>query len=197
MHPSFDDITREDALDAEISASGITRQMEKDILEELGIGSDDEDESGEEDDSEEGEGDAAATEGSESANGGDPEEEQDLDKLRSEFEAAVNITPFGGKGNAVVSSDEDEDGVPHFHNREFKPFRDGRCDDTRSMMSSCSTIIDPEDVKNRVRASLARRDRAQEKRRISKKGVAGVVNRKRRENKEDIKTSTSAFWSVE
>merc|ERR1719322_1486743 len=43
LHPSFDDVEREDALDAEISASGITRQMEKDILKGLGFGSDDED----------------------------------------------------------------------------------------------------------------------------------------------------------
>ena len=62
-------------------------------------------------------------------------------------------------------------------------------------LNSCSTIIDPDDVKRRVKASLARRHQAAERRRVSKKGVAGVVNRKRRENKEDIKTSTSAFWA--
>ena len=64
-------------------------------------------------------------------------------------------------------------------------------------LHSCSTIIDPDDVKRRVKASLARRHQAAERRRVSKKGVAGVVNRKRRENKEDIKTSTSAFWADE
>merc|ERR1719471_1435392 len=42
LHPSFDDV--------EISASGITRQMEKDILRGLGLGSDDEDDDDEEED---------------------------------------------------------------------------------------------------------------------------------------------------
>ena len=36
LAPSFEDIKRIDALDAEISASGITKQMEKDILNEYG-----------------------------------------------------------------------------------------------------------------------------------------------------------------
>ena len=36
LAPSFEDIQRVDALDAEISASGITKQMEKDILNEYG-----------------------------------------------------------------------------------------------------------------------------------------------------------------
>ena len=48
--PTFaHDVTRVDALDAEVSASGITREMEKDLLRELGVadsdqeaGSDDE-----------------------------------------------------------------------------------------------------------------------------------------------------------
>jgi len=127
-----------------------------------------------------------------------------LDSLRREFEVAVNIRSFGKDDAAQVSSDDCDDdgvsGIPQFHNREFKPFRDPRLsndDETRSMMSTASTIIDPDDVKRRVKASLARRNQASEKRRISKKGVSCVVNRKRRENKEDIKTSTSAFWSAE
>merc|ERR1719499_24083 len=53
LHPSFDDVEREDALDAEISASGITRQMEKDILKGLGFGSDDEDDDEDEEDDDE------------------------------------------------------------------------------------------------------------------------------------------------
>merc|ERR1719414_1553118 len=42
--PTFQqDVTRVDALDAEVSASGITREMEKDLLRELGIEKDDDD----------------------------------------------------------------------------------------------------------------------------------------------------------
>ena len=93
LHPSFDDVEREDALDAEISASGITRQMEKDILKGLGIGSDDE----EDDEEEEGEEcESAESEGAERDTAEEIEhvieeksEEQDLDSLRREFEVAV------------------------------------------------------------------------------------------------------------
>jgi hypothetical protein len=118
-------------------------------------------------------------------------ESDDIQNLRKEFDAAVNIP---------ASDNEDEDGdddVPDMQNRAFKPFRNpGEEDnsDARSAWSSGSTIIDPEDVKQRVRASMSRRAHSEAKRRISKKGVACVVNRRRREDKDDIKTSTSAFW---
>uniref|UniRef100_A0A0V0G6Y6 Serine/threonine-protein kinase RIO2 n=1 Tax=Triatoma dimidiata TaxID=72491 RepID=A0A0V0G6Y6_TRIDM len=37
LHPTFDDVLRDDVLDVEISASGFTRQMDKDLLTGLGI----------------------------------------------------------------------------------------------------------------------------------------------------------------
>ncbi|PSN35369.1 Serine/threonine-protein kinase RIO2 [Blattella germanica] len=37
LHPTFNDVTREDTLDIEVSASGFTRQMEKDLYVEMGI----------------------------------------------------------------------------------------------------------------------------------------------------------------
>ncbi|XP_015596389.1 serine/threonine-protein kinase rio2 [Cephus cinctus] len=37
LYPSFKDISREDCIDVEIKASGLTRQMEKDLLVEMGI----------------------------------------------------------------------------------------------------------------------------------------------------------------
>merc|ERR1711872_1074477 len=44
LAPTFDDISRVDAIDAEVQASGITKQMEKDLLAEMGLNSGDEDE---------------------------------------------------------------------------------------------------------------------------------------------------------
>ncbi|XP_039284642.1 serine/threonine-protein kinase RIO2 isoform X2 [Nilaparvata lugens] len=41
LYPTFDEISREDALDAEVSASGFTKRMEKDLLVGMGIDSDD------------------------------------------------------------------------------------------------------------------------------------------------------------
>jgi len=48
LAPTFDDIDRVDAVDAEVSASGVTKQMEKDLLAEMEMNSDgnDEEESG-------------------------------------------------------------------------------------------------------------------------------------------------------
>lgn len=37
LYPTFEDISREDCIDAEIKASGLTKQMEKDLLKEMGV----------------------------------------------------------------------------------------------------------------------------------------------------------------
>ena len=71
--PTFEDVERVDALDAEVAASGVTKQMEKDLRMEYGI--DDEDDSEEEDnDSEE-----------------DEESDGDSDDLLEEVNAEDNI----------------------------------------------------------------------------------------------------------
>jgi len=48
LWPRFSDIVREDAMDAEVHASGVTKQMEKDLLAEHGINSSDDEESSDE-----------------------------------------------------------------------------------------------------------------------------------------------------
>merc|ERR1712110_765758 len=63
LAPNFEDIVRMDALDAEISASGITKQMEKDILNEYAtVKSDEESSSSEEENSDGNENDFASKE---------------------------------------------------------------------------------------------------------------------------------------
>ncbi|XP_078046084.1 RIO kinase 2 [Augochlora pura] len=44
LFPTFDDISREDCIDAEIKASGLTKQMEKDLLKEMGMVEEDDEE---------------------------------------------------------------------------------------------------------------------------------------------------------
>ncbi|XP_076646291.1 RIO kinase 2 [Halictus rubicundus] len=44
LYPTFDDLSREDCIDAEIKASGLTKQMEKDLLKEMGMVEDDDEE---------------------------------------------------------------------------------------------------------------------------------------------------------
>jgi RIO kinase 2 len=56
LFPTFDDVTREDALDAEVSASGITKLEMRDILRDLGVGSSDEESSSDDDDEDEDQG---------------------------------------------------------------------------------------------------------------------------------------------
>merc|ERR1712150_395193 len=63
LAPNFEDIVRIDALDAEISASGITKQMEKDILNEFAtVESDEESTEEEEERSSDGDKDIASEE---------------------------------------------------------------------------------------------------------------------------------------
>merc|ERR1719219_759125 len=52
LAPTFDDIDRVDAVDAEVSASGVTKQMEKDLLAEMEMNSDEEESSSDQRDAE-------------------------------------------------------------------------------------------------------------------------------------------------
>lgn len=51
LYPTFQDVSREDCIDAEVRASGLTKQMEKDLFKGMGINEEEEDE--EKEDSEE------------------------------------------------------------------------------------------------------------------------------------------------
>ena len=80
--PTFDDIERVDALDAEVAASGVTKQMEKDLREEFGM----EDESS---------GDEGEGEDSEVSDEDLLEEvvtEENVEDLRQQVEASVNLS---------------------------------------------------------------------------------------------------------
>jgi RIO kinase 2 len=77
LAPCFDDIERLDALDAEVRASGMTKEMEKDILKELGMDEDDEEEDSDNEDDESEE---------------EAKEQDDIEGLREEVEAALLIS---------------------------------------------------------------------------------------------------------
>ena len=147
-----------DALDAEVAASGVTKQMEKDLQAEFGgqerVSDDDEDDddvSGEDDE-----------------DGEDLIEEvvENLEELRQQLEDSVKIVeeklqsegiqPKGQRlrnGEAdsedlVKVEDEDDVGNLREYNSRFKPFRDGlprtETDDdsfsVRSVSTTASTI---------------------------------------------------------
>ena len=102
-----------------------------------------------------------------------------------------------------ISEGEKDELLDNLHeiNKQFKPFRDNKpsdcVSDTRSVYtttSSTASTIAPEVIKRRVKASLERRKHQEQLKRMRAKGEANATTRKRRENSDNIKTSTSAFW---
>jgi len=84
-------------------------------------------------------------------------------------------------------------------NKSSLPFRDD--DDTKSIRSvrtyasSTGSTIAPELIKKRVKASLEKKKRHQETRRVRAKGDANAVTRQRRENRHEIDSSKDCqYW---
>jgi len=280
--PTFKhDVTRVDALDAEISASGITREMEKDLLKELGIEKDDEDDddaddvsSHSDDDndaddvssvhSDDGDAnDVITTHENDETKKDDSDEEyfDAVEELRRDVEASCLEVQFDSKNekqfskqkpneistnptpaaendsskegvngteavrddhdgnqddNEVEEKEQDDELLPlKALNKSYQPFRDtsntatgsskpNDDEDTRSVRSyarsyagasSTASTIAPEVIKKRVKASLDRKKRAMDTKRIRAKGDANAVTRQRRENKHEISASKdAAFW---
>lgn len=93
LAPAFSDICRQDALDAEVSASGITKQMEKDLMAELGFGDSDSDEEGSDADSDE-TGDSEGNDGPEdilSESDGETEQEENKEEDNNKLSEEKNI----------------------------------------------------------------------------------------------------------
>ena len=66
---------------------------------------------------------------------------------------------------------------------------------SRYAPSSVASTIAPEVIKARVKASMEKRKRNQQMKRIRTKGDTSAVTKQRNENKNEIKTSTDAFWA--
>ena len=106
------------------------------------------------------------------------------------------------------SSDEDSDLEEDISgaNRDYRPFRDEsekgkinshlrRTRNSDSMMSTRSVrSVDPEAVKARVKSQLKKEQDRQKHRRIRKAGEASLVNRSRREHRDNIKQSLGCDW---
>lgn len=65
---------------------------------------------------------------------------------------------------------------------------------SRYAPSSVASTIAPEVIKARVKASLEKRKRAHQMKRIRTKGDTSGITRARNDNQNEIKTSTDAFW---
>merc|ERR1719250_422094 len=102
----------------------------------------------------------------------------------------------------IDEEEEDDVGNLREFNAQFKPFRDNligksETDDTRSVrsVSTTASTIHPHVVKARVKASLEKSKKKNQARRPIAKGEASAKTRSKRENKNIICTSQSAFWA--
>ena len=81
--PTFADVERVDALDAEVAASGVTKQMEKDLRMEYGIDEEDSDNEGEDEEDSDGDSDDLLEE---------VNAEDNIDNLRKDVEVQMQLT---------------------------------------------------------------------------------------------------------
>merc|ERR1719150_2289464 len=218
------DVKRIDAIDAEIRASGITRQDEKELLMELSkTGENETNENESEDDSSE---EQSEESDDNENNEHEPTEKniplEDIEYLKKEVDRSTaaamtkTVTPMKTEINikdneydsitATVTNLKIDSNEPHdiTDNAEVCLKSDHKDIDSMSSMkvpssryapSSVASTIAPEVIKARVKASLEKRKRNQQMKRIRTKGDTSAVTRQRNENKNEIKTSTDAFWA--
>ena len=234
LAPGWEDIVREDAMDAEVAASGVTKQMERDLRREYGINQE-----GESEDEEESEEELLE----------EITQEEDIESLRRELEQSVNLVMTGAEHDKsvmqylqqcqpghnqeysdqlhitaqadtnrlaetgdtpppcdVMTAEEAEDELA-----ELPPPVARVASPSQRSVSTAASTIPPHQVRlaseaspqtvvycqvaARVRASLAKRAKQNQARRTVARGEASARTRARRENKEVIHTSQSAFWA--
>lgn len=198
---------REDILDAEVSASGFTKQMEKDLLTEIGLG----DEQNVEEEQEE------LT---------DKEKEEDIECLRQKLEKCVandwkTDPPSKEEVQTTTSATQEEIKIPEpisvnkiptmektIRNKDVSPeenLSDYGSDEENSDAEtevhsvrsvSTTSTIPPEVIRDRVKKALERRHKQASRLRCLAKGEASATTRSRRENRDTIKDS-SGIWGWE
>ena len=117
-------------------------------------------------------------------------------------ESETKLREESDSGDEDSDLEEDISGA----NRDYRPFRDEsergkinshlkRTRNSDSMMSTRSVrSVDPDAVKARVKSQLKKEQDRQKHRRIRKAGEASLVNRSRREHRDNIKQSLGADW---
>ena len=225
------DVKRVDAIDAEIRASGITRQDEKELLVQLsktGENSDNEENLSYEDSSDEEDIQEIVDEENESQPIQNAAPLDDIEFLKKEVDkstaAAMNKNHTPQSESDIKSTEkevivaeisaldinskridnerydqdlrrENEKVSSNDHVNESDYISSVRGPSSRYAPSSVASTIAPEVIKARVKASLEKRKRNQQMKRIRTKGDTSAVTRQRNESKNEIKTSTDAFWA--
>ena len=213
------DVKRVDAIDAEIRASGITRHDEKELLTELSKTTDDRDFSNENEEESPSSDEEIDSDNEEAENKEELNYEssipEDLDSLRRLVDDATSEALFPEKDNKEKDSSierftetnvEDSISSLRLTNQKDDVHLDAdegeKCHmstpsvrkTSRYAPSSVASTIAPEVIKERVKASLEKRKKNQQMKRIRTKGDTSGITRQRNENRNEIKTSTDAFW---
>ncbi|VVC43349.1 Serine/threonine-protein kinase Rio2,RIO kinase, conserved site,RIO kinase,RIO2 kinase winged helix domain [Cinara cedri] len=183
LYPIFKDVVREEFLDVEVSASGFTKMMDQLLLHEMGMVDNIEEESAEESDFYENEKDEVEYLAKKVAKLMEEESSNDL--------GSSTIPPVLEVTTNIINSDPEEY-ISISENDDCESVASSKVcySDIHSVRSmSTATTIPPEVIRDRVKKSLEKRERAAVRHRKLAKGEASAVNRQRRENKNTIKDS--------
>lgn len=167
-------------MDIEVSASGFTKNMDQLVLHEMGLI------------------DSIDEEGSDESNFHENEKVEYLAEQVAELMKEESSTILG---NSTIPLDQHETDNIKSDSEEYVSLSEN--DDCESVTSSkvcysdihsvqsmsTATTIPPEIIRDRVKKSLEKRERAAIRHRKLAKGEASAVNRQRRENKNTIKDS--------
>ncbi|GAV08672.1 hypothetical protein RvY_18331 [Ramazzottius varieornatus] len=187
--PTFADVCREDSLDRELAASGFTKQMDSDLLDEIAVKLYEEDDE---------EGDKGSSE-HHSRNESD-DEEDDEPEVAEEEEEVLPVNTFSplchpevlDRVKSYLESSSVNTSNEKVTSNEKKPEDERGEDDNESITSALhstkpsSKEVDASYVRSRVRKVLQTQEK-QQRRRIRVKGEASAVTRKRRENSDVVK----------
>jgi len=185
---------REDTIDVEVAASGFTKEMDEDLVKELQLLKSDDMEAEEESDEEEKE--------------SDNDSESDLGKespITDEDEESTLPVP----SMKQIQNGDLAEAIAHMKILPSILLEDietakgaGDQDDLRSvsgfsMISRTTTAtIPPEVIKDKIRKSFQKGDKAERQKRVRAKGEASATTRSRRANMDNIKQSTG-IWGWE
>lgn len=205
LYPTFQDVSREDCIDAEVKASGLMKQMQKDLLKELNITDDENEKDIEEETYEDCINNVEHLEDQTNNLQLEPEifKKEEFAVLTHSKEEIKNDEPLEEISTTIYSKKQNnsenllDSELCDLSNAEDEATHINDYDDIQSIRSiSTAATIAPEVIKRRVKLALANREKKSQSKRLLVKGEASAVTRTRRENRDAIKDLTG-IWGLE
>lgn len=208
VEENFDFYRREDCIDIEVKASGLTKEMEKDLLVEMGIEECEETETESKEKSENLENEIEKLKlevekvskedfksvieqniDLKNTKTQDLEDEKNVEKENSDSAGQSNL--LSNNLNKVLDDNSASDDNSSVYSEAFSNVQSIRS------VSTTATIA-PDVIKRRMKKTLERRARKNQSRKILIKGEASATTRVRRDNTDTIKQSTgSGIWGCD